>query len=97
MTDNDKSSSMLIKFVTDLVEKIMGIILKEKQVMCTMACIVYDYDPLTLNATLYLPPDFVTISSVNYKNRTGVTIHPGEKVYLLYKYGDISQGWIANL
>ena len=97
MEQKSKKTSLLISIITTISEKTINKIMKDQQTMCIMACVVYDYDSILGTATLYLPPDFTTISSVTYKNRTGVTIHPGEKVYLVYKYGDVSQGWIANV
>ncbi len=47
------------------------------------------------NATVYFPPDLVTESNP-FKNKTGRTINPGEKVYLILKYKESDQGWIID-
>jgi len=94
--NEEKSAVGLYSMIITIVEKVLRNVLRDQQVMCTMACTVATYNVGLGTATLYLPPDFTNASTVNYTNRTGATLLPGQKVYLLYKYGDISQGWIAH-
>lgn len=90
------TSQKLIQFVSTLVEKLSKISLRDQQVVCMMGCTVATYNTVALTATLYIPPDVIRASTVNYSNRTGTALTVGGKVYLLYKFGDISQGWIAH-
>lgn len=94
--NTNTTSRKLIQFVSSLVEKLSKASLRDQQVICMMACTVATYNSVAGTATLYIPPDIIRASTVNYVNRTGATLTVGQKVYILYKFGDISQGWIAH-
>jgi hypothetical protein len=97
MEQKTKADQLLIRFVSLLTEKLVSTFLRDQQVICTMACVIPLF-PVAPGAStqLFLPPDFTNQSAVSYVNNTSATLLPGQKVYLLYKFGDISQGWIAH-
>lgn len=93
---NNKDGLMLNQLISKIAEDVVRNILRDEQATNMMACTVATYDEGTATATLYMPPDYLTASTTSYVNHTNSKLVAGDKVYLLYKYGDISQGWIAH-
>jgi hypothetical protein len=91
-----KKSSMLTQLISDIAYRVTCKILRDEQSTNMLACIVASYDSGRNTATLYMPPDYITAGVVRYINHTNSQLSVGDKVYLLYKYGDVSQGWIAH-
>jgi len=87
---------VLAQIIEDVARKVFRSMSRDEQAVSMMACVVATYSAGTNSATLYMPPDYSTASIVSYVNHSGATLSPGDKVYILYKYGDISQGWIAH-
>ena len=81
-------------FIMDIVENKFNKLARSKKIYQGQACEVVTYTVLTDSATLHIPPDMTTETAVSYANLTGVTLVAGNKVELIYRYGDIDQGFI---
>lgn len=90
-----KNSDKMIRLVEIIAEKIIYQILRKEQVATLLPCVVGTYDSLNNKATLFIPPDFDNESVLYYPNRTGGSLTPGDKVYLIYRFGEADQGWIG--
>lgn len=80
-------------FVASVATSIFNQLAKQNKVMLKQVATVANYDASTNQATVYFPGDLVNQSSP-YKNLTGSPLIVGEKVYIIYEFGDIQQGWI---
>jgi hypothetical protein len=92
----NKKTMVLVQLIQDVAYKITKGILRDEHSVNMMACIVASYNSGSNTATLYMPPDYTTSSSMSYINHTNSELSVGDKVYILYKYGDVAQGWIAH-
>ena len=90
-----KNSDKLTNLIQLISEKVVYKVLRNEQIATILPCVVATYDSVNNTATLYIPPDVTNASVLNYKNRTGGSLTPGDKVYLIYRFGEADQGWIA--
>lgn len=93
--NTNKQVDLLNKLINMIAERVVYKILREEQILATVVCKVATYDSISDSATLYIAPDYTTASSVSYKNKTGSALSLNQKVYLIYRWGDVDQGWIA--
>lgn len=90
-----KNSDKMIRLVELIAEKVVYHILRKEQVVALLPCVVATYNSTNNNATLFIPPDLDNESILYYPNKTGGALTSGDKVYLIYRFGEADQGWIG--
>ena len=90
-----QDAEQLNELQKDMMEKLFDAWAREKRLIQQKAAIVATGAVDGATATVYFPPDLVNASNP-FINKTGRTISPNEKVYLLLKYGESDQGWIYD-
>ena len=90
-----KNSDKMIRLVELIAEKVVYHILRKEQVVALLPCVVATYNSTNNNATLFIPPDLDNESILYYPNKTGSALTSGDKVYLIYRFGEADQGWIG--
>ena len=86
----------ILDSIPTIVEQILKQIARSKKIQARKACLVATYDSVSDTATLYMPPDLDTESSVSYKNLTGSTLSTNQKVDILHDFTDEDQGVIVT-
>ena len=93
---NDYQEAELLNEVQkEMMYKLFDIWARENRLTQQKVAIVATGGVADATATVYFPPDLVTVSSP-FKNKTGRTLVNGEKVYILLKYKESDQGWIID-
>lgn len=90
-----KNSDKIIRLIEIISQKVVYQILRSEQVATLLPCVVATYDNVNNTATLFMLPDLDNESVLYYPNKTGLSLSPGDKVYLIYKFGEADQGWIG--
>lgn len=91
MVDQD-----LIDLIKQIANEVVETKLTDNQILAYKSVIVSAYNTSTKTATIIIPPDMNTVSIYSYPNRSGHTLVAGQKVYLAYMYGNISQGYLVD-
>lgn len=86
----------LIDLIKQISNEVVEAKLTDNQVLAYKSVIVSSYNTANKTATIIIPPDMDTVSIYSYPNRSGHTLATGQKIYLAYMYGNVSQGYLVD-
>lgn len=86
----------LIDLIQKICKQVVSQELKDNQVLKYESVIIASYNSTAKTATIYFPSDMTTASIYSYPNRSSHTLSVGQKAYLVYLYGNISQGYLTD-
>lgn len=86
----------LIDLIKKIAKQVIDQELKNNQVLKYESVIIDSYNSTTKKATIKFPSDMNTASIYSYPNKSGHSFTQGQKAYLVYLYGNISQGYLTD-
>lgn len=97
----------MIMNVNDLYEKLESFVkivtgkmvkseLRSNYLVSRMPVIIARYDINSNSASIIIPTDSSTATEYFYPNRSGDKLSDGQKAYLVYQSGNVSQGWLET-
>lgn len=86
----------LIDLIRQIANEVVDAKLTDNQVLTYKSVVVSSYNTTDKTAKIIIPPDMNTVSIYSYPNRSGHTLVAGQKVYLAYMYGNVSQGYLVD-
>ena len=93
---DNSDAKILNSLIYDISKKTFDELAKNNFLYCRRAVIVKTVAIDNSSATIAFPISPNVESSIYYKNRTGTNLKTGQKVYLMYSYSNIDQGWLET-
>lgn len=89
-------SDNLLELIKETTESVINRVLRENKMLAIKAVIAATINTENNTATVYFPEDMHTESSLSYINKTGRALVSGEKLYLIYQYDKLGEGWLSD-
>lgn len=96
MSNNTEQAKMLNDIILRISEDVVDKYLTSSYVYCRRPVIIRTVSTDNSSSTISFPFSPNIESTIKYKNRSGTNLVSGQKAYLMFPYGKISQGWIET-